>query len=453
MPINIEIKGAADQDVDSFLRNAEILANFLNKLGRTRGIIVASFNDAALTRFHQLAPEIDLAPAVAGVAAYKFGGVAPPEGTRAFQVPISFGGITVVDEAFIDRAHSDGYAVHVWTINDPAEMRQLLEWGADGIMTAEPMRLEQVLCATDSPRPRHPRGTHCGHRRASIACDVRPVAARRAGRTLRVRLRRADDFAGRCAGTVGVRVPGTRGRAAGRFSFGDRPPCRRGAANEHGGYPARAGSAWCSRRRCSGSLCRASLHGLRQERPPRDRRPVTPEPVVIGHRFNGPPSSANGGYACGVVADAIGSAARVSLRAPPPLEVPLTLEQEDGTTKLLDGDTLIAEGVADAPTAEPADAPSLAEARAGRRAVSGSRSLRCTSSRPASSAARFAPRTGCRSSPGRSRTQSSSPAPGPPAPTSPAPTERWLPSSSGRRSTARPALPACRRIRPACLPR
>jgi hypothetical protein len=224
VPINIEIKGAADQDVDSFLRNAEILAGFLNKLGRARGIIVASFNDAALRRFHQLAPQIDLAPAVAGVAAYKFLGAAPPEGTRAFQVPISFGGVTVVDEAFIDKAHSDGYAVHVWTINDPAEMRQLLEWGADGIMTAEPMRLEQVLCATGSPRPRHPRGTHCGHRRASIACAVRPVSVRRAGSTLRARLRRADEFAGRCAGTISVRVPGTRGRAVGRFSFGDRAP-------------------------------------------------------------------------------------------------------------------------------------------------------------------------------------------------------------------------------------
>ena len=224
VPINIEIKGAADQDVDSFLRNAEILANFLNRLGRTRGIIVASFNDAALTRFHQLAPEIDLAPAVAGVAAYKFFDVPPPEGTRAFQVPIEFGGITVVDEAFIQRAHADGYAVHVWTINDPAEMRQLLRWGADGIMTAEPMRLEQVLCTTDAPRPRDPRDTHCNHRRASIACAVRPIAARRAGRTLRVRLRRADDFAGRCAGTAGARIPGTRLRAAGRFSFGSRPP-------------------------------------------------------------------------------------------------------------------------------------------------------------------------------------------------------------------------------------
>ena len=88
------------------------------------------------------------------------------------------------------------------------------------------------------------------------------------------------------------------------------------------------------------------------------------DPVVIGRRFNGPPDSANGGYACGVVADAIGPAARVSLRVPPPLERPLTLEQEDGTTKLLDGETLVAEGVVDAPTAAPADAPSVAEARA-----------------------------------------------------------------------------------------
>jgi hypothetical protein len=222
VPINIEIKGAADSDVDSFRRNAENLAAFLNRLGRTRGIIVASFNDAALTRFHQLAPEIDLAPAVAGVAAYKFGGLAPPEGTRAFQVPVEFSGVTVVDEAFVKRAHDDGYAVHVWTINDPPTMRRLLQWGVDGIMTAEPARLERVLCATDSPRPRHARGSHCSSR-ASIACDVRAGRVRRSGSVLRVALRRRDDFAGRCAGTVtaGIRDAG---RRAGRFAFGDRAP-------------------------------------------------------------------------------------------------------------------------------------------------------------------------------------------------------------------------------------
>ena len=91
---------------------------------------------------------------------------------------------------------------------------------------------------------------------------------------------------------------------------------------------------------------------------------MTPDPVTIARRFNGPPASANGGYACGVVADAIGPAARISLRAPPPLEAPRTWEEEKGTVKLLDGETLIAEGAADAPTAEPPAAPSLAEARA-----------------------------------------------------------------------------------------
>ena len=86
--------------------------------------------------------------------------------------------------------------------------------------------------------------------------------------------------------------------------------------------------------------------------------------VVIDSRFNGPPASANGGYACGVVAAVIGPAARVSLRAPPPLDVPLAFAEEEGKTKLLDGENLIAEGFADAPTVDPAIAPSLAEARA-----------------------------------------------------------------------------------------
>ena len=75
VPINIEIKGRADTDLASFNRNAEHLAALLGRLGRTDGIIVASFNDAALQTFHQLAPEIGLAPGIAGVAAFKFGNV------------------------------------------------------------------------------------------------------------------------------------------------------------------------------------------------------------------------------------------------------------------------------------------------------------------------------------------------------------------------------------------
>jgi glycerophosphoryl diester phosphodiesterase len=232
VPINIEIKGASDADTASYLRNAEALARFLNRLGRTEGIIVASFHDEALQRFHQLAPQIDMAPAIGAVAAYKFGGVLPPEGTVAFQVPTEFEGITVTDRDFVQRAHSDGYAVHVWTINDPPTMRQLLRWGTAGIMTAEPMRLERVLCRADISRPDRPASVPGGHcnRRASIACEVDPTRADLTGGQVSVALRRRDEFSGKCAGRVALTTPAKEGRAVGRFNFGWRPPSQGGAS-------------------------------------------------------------------------------------------------------------------------------------------------------------------------------------------------------------------------------
>jgi hypothetical protein len=67
--------------------------------------------------------------------------------------------------------------------------------------------------------------------------------------------------------------------------------------------------------------------------------------VTIPARFNGPPSSANGGYTCGLVAGLIGGdEAAVSLRAPPPLERPLAVLRSGDAVELRDGDTLVAEG-------------------------------------------------------------------------------------------------------------
>jgi hypothetical protein len=47
--------------------------------------------------------------------------------------------------------------------------------------------------------------------------------------------------------------------------------------------------------------------------------------VIIPPRFNGPPDSANGGYACGLVSEALGGGFEVTLRVPPPLGVELDL--------------------------------------------------------------------------------------------------------------------------------
>jgi hypothetical protein len=74
--------------------------------------------------------------------------------------------------------------------------------------------------------------------------------------------------------------------------------------------------------------------------------------VVIESRFNGPPGSANGGYAAGLIGQHVSGAATVTLRRPPPLDRPLTLEVDGGQgARLLDGDTLIGDAVS-APTSD-----------------------------------------------------------------------------------------------------
>ena len=70
-----------------------------------------------------------------------------------------------------------------------------------------------------------------------------------------------------------------------------------------------------------------------------------PDEVVIESRFRGPPESANGGYACGVLAAFVepAPAVEVTLRAPPPLQRPLAVRRSGLEVELDDGDTLIAE--------------------------------------------------------------------------------------------------------------
>ncbi|HWR84504.1 MAG TPA: glycerophosphodiester phosphodiesterase family protein, partial [Rhodoglobus sp.] len=56
-------------------------------------------------------------------------------GLVAVQVPEKAAGLRVTTRAMIDRFHRAGVEVHVWTINDRARMRQLVDRGADGIVT------------------------------------------------------------------------------------------------------------------------------------------------------------------------------------------------------------------------------------------------------------------------------------------------------------------------------
>ncbi|MDY0909838.1 glycerophosphodiester phosphodiesterase family protein [Microbacterium sp. CFBP9034] len=57
------------------------------------------------------------------------------EGVDALQVPERHGRLRIVTRRLIDAAHRHGVEVHVWTVNDPSDMRRIVALGADGIVT------------------------------------------------------------------------------------------------------------------------------------------------------------------------------------------------------------------------------------------------------------------------------------------------------------------------------
>lgn len=63
----------------------------------------------------------------------------------ALQVPVRHKELEIATRRFMDAAHSLGVRVDVWTIDDAAEMRWLLDLGADGIMSNRPDLLARVL--------------------------------------------------------------------------------------------------------------------------------------------------------------------------------------------------------------------------------------------------------------------------------------------------------------------
>ena len=60
------------------------------------------------------------------------------------QMPVKAAGIPIITDRFVKAAHRLGIDVHVWTINDAAEIERLLDLGVDGIMTDQPDLLKST---------------------------------------------------------------------------------------------------------------------------------------------------------------------------------------------------------------------------------------------------------------------------------------------------------------------
>lgn len=147
----------------------EPLADLLQRCRVLDRVCVGSFSDRRLERLRaQFGPRICTSLGPRGVAALRVGSLGLRRSLPAancVQVPTHARGLPLVDRRFVARAHAEGLAVHVWTIDDPAEMDRLLDLGVDGIMTDRPAELRAVLerrgqwiaphppSSVDEPRP------------------------------------------------------------------------------------------------------------------------------------------------------------------------------------------------------------------------------------------------------------------------------------------------------------
>jgi glycerophosphoryl diester phosphodiesterase len=127
----------------------EPMAVAVRAAGALARVCVGSFSAARTARLRTLIGEgLAWSPAHSGAARIWLGGLGLPVGRPGFhalQVPPRFRGVPVVTRRFVRAARARGVQVHVWTVDEEAEIERLLDLGVDGIMTDRPSLLRDVL--------------------------------------------------------------------------------------------------------------------------------------------------------------------------------------------------------------------------------------------------------------------------------------------------------------------
>jgi glycerophosphoryl diester phosphodiesterase len=130
-------------------RLAEAVVDEVRRAGASDRVCLGSFSVAAVRAARAAAPAIATSGARFEVrmALYRsWCGLSPGRVPyQAFQVPEWSGSTRVVSPRFVQLAHKSGVAVHVWTVDEPGDIRRLLDWGVDGIISDRPDVAAEVV--------------------------------------------------------------------------------------------------------------------------------------------------------------------------------------------------------------------------------------------------------------------------------------------------------------------
>jgi glycerophosphoryl diester phosphodiesterase len=141
--INIDIKQKDPPIVQPFVE-------MLRTYGMVNQVCVGSFHTPTVNAFRRLCPQAATAATLTEVQLFLALNVVGlgtllPRRAVAMQLPEVERQLRVVTPEFVRAAHRQGTAVHVWTVNDIAQMCRLMAMGVDGLMTDYPDILLKLL--------------------------------------------------------------------------------------------------------------------------------------------------------------------------------------------------------------------------------------------------------------------------------------------------------------------
>lgn len=132
-------------------RAVGLLADSIRRHRAEHRVCVGSFSLGRTNRFRRQMGSVPTAVSPIGVTMLALLGLArlPGPGNVVFQVPLTHrvGAMEmhIVTPKTVSAVHKAGRKIHVWTIDDPQMMHELIDWGVDGIITDRPDLLKGVL--------------------------------------------------------------------------------------------------------------------------------------------------------------------------------------------------------------------------------------------------------------------------------------------------------------------